>query len=66
LEITDRIAITLEDKPEIHNAVLHCADYIKSQVLATELKLSAFDIEQSCLSTLEMDNYTIKINLKKA
>jgi len=66
LEITDRIAITLEDKPEIHNAVLHCADYIKSQVLATELRLSTFDFEQSGLSTLEMDGYNINIAIKKA
>ena len=66
LEITDRIAITLEDKPKIHNAVLHCADYIKSQVLATELRLSTFDFEQSGLSTLEMDGYNINIAIKKA
>ncbi len=66
LEITDRIAITLEDKPEIHNAVLHCADYIKSQVLATELRLSTFDFEQSGLSTLEMDGYNINIAIQKA
>ncbi len=63
LEITDRIAITLEDKPEIHNAVLHCADYIKSQVLATSLSLSEFS---EFSEQLEMDNYTVKINITKA
>ena len=66
LEITDRIEIKLEDRPEIHNAVLHCGEYIASQVLATELKLSTFDFEQSGLSTIEMDGYNVNINIKKA
>ena len=66
LEITDRITITLEDRPEIHNAVLHCSEYIASQVLATELKLSTFDFEQSGLSTIEMDGYNVNINIQKA
>ncbi len=65
LEITDRIEIELEDRPEIHNAVLHCGEYIASQVLATELKLSTFDFEQSGLSTIEMDGYNVNINIKK-
>ena len=68
LEITDRIEIELEDRPEIHNAVLHCGDYIASQVLATELKLStgSAPFEQSGLSTIEMDGYNVNINIKKA
>ena len=66
LEITDRIIIELQDRPEIHNAVLHFNDYIASQVLATELKLATFDLEQSGLSTIEMDNYSLIINIKKA
>ena len=65
-EITDRIIIELQDRPEIHNAVLHFNDYIASQVLATELKLATFDLEQSDLSTIEMDNYSLIINIKKA
>ena len=65
-EITDRIAIVLEDRPEIHNAVLHCSDYIASQVLASKLELSAFDLEQSGLSTVEMDGYNVKIDIKKS
>ncbi len=66
LEITDRIEVTLEDRPEIHNAVLHCGEYIASQVLATRLKLSTFDMEQSGLSTIEMDGYNVNIQIKKA
>ena len=67
-EITDRIEIELEDRPEIHNAVLHCGEYIASQVLATELKLStgSAPFEQSGLSTIEMDGYNVKINIQKA
>ena len=65
LEITDRIEIELEDRPEIHNAVLHCGDYIASQVLATSLSLnSQFSILNS--QFLEMDGYNVSINLKKA
>ena len=68
LEITDRIEIELEDRPEIHNAVLHYGEDIASQVLATELKLStgSAPFEQSGLSTIEMDGYNVNINIKKA
>jgi len=62
LEITDRIAIVLEDLPEIHNAVLHCKDYIASQVLAKRLELAA-DVQGD---SLEMDGYNVKINIQKA
>ena len=63
LEITDRIAIVLEDRPEIHNAVLHCGEYIASQVLATTLELKADD---SWLTAIEMDGYNVQIDIKKA
>ena len=62
LEITDRIAIVLEDRPEIHNAVLHCGDYIASQVLAKSLRMAS-DVQGE---SLEMDGYNVKINIKKA
>jgi isoleucyl-tRNA synthetase len=62
LEITDRIAIVLEDRPEIHNAVLHCGDYIASQVLAKSLKLEA-DVQGE---SLEMDGYNVNIQIQKA
>ncbi|MBQ8938888.1 MAG: isoleucine--tRNA ligase [Paludibacteraceae bacterium] len=71
LEITDRIAIVLEDRPEIHNAVLHCGEYIASQVLATSLSLtsdseSGLTGEAGLTSVLEMDGYNVKINITKA
>ena len=62
LEITDRIAIVLEDRDEIRNAVLHCGDYIASQVLANSIELKA---NSQWLTAIEMDNYNVKINLKK-
>ncbi len=63
LEITDRIIIELQDRPEIHNAVLHFNEYIASQVLATKLEL-ADNLTQG--ETIEMDNYSLIINIKKA
>ncbi len=63
LEITDRIRITLEDREEIHNAVLHCSEYIASQVLATTISLEP---SVSSEQKLEMDGYNVKINLQKA
>ena len=65
LEITDRIEIELEDCPQIHNAVLHCGDYIKSQVLATKLELNSQLSTVNC-QFLEMDGYNVNINIKKA
>ena len=62
LEITDRIAIVLEDRPEIHNAVLHCGEYIASQVLATSLQLA----EAVQGDSLEMDGYNVNIKIEKA
>ncbi len=62
LEITDRIAVVLEDREEIRNAVLHCHDYIASQVLATRLELAA-DVQGE---NVEMDGYNVKINIQKA
>ena len=53
LEITDRIQVVLEDKPEIHNAV---------QVLATSLTLAA-DVQGE---SVEMDGYNVNIQITKA
>ena len=63
LEITDRIKVTIEDREEIHNAVLHCGDYISSQVLATSLDLKA---DGSWLTAIEMDGYNVNIQIEKA
>jgi len=62
LEITDRIQILIEDRPEIHNAVLHCNEYIAGQVLATSLEL-ATEVQGE---SVEMDNYKVTINIQKA
>lgn len=63
LEITDRISIVLEDREEIHNAVLHCSDYIASQVLATSIQLQA---QAEGDQHLEMDGYNVGISIQKA
>ena len=65
LEITDRIVVEIEDRPEIHNAVLHFGDYIASQVLATKLELNA-QLQTADCQLVEMDGYNLNINIKKA
>ena len=63
LEITDRIAVQLENKAEIAAAVTNCNEYIASQVLATSLVLV------DCLAdgtALEMDGYNVNCVIEKA
>ncbi len=63
LDITDRINITIEQRPETENTIRHFGEYISSQVLAASLTqeqgLQAED-------TLEMDGFTLAVIIKKA
>ena len=63
LEITDRIAVQLENREEIAAAVTNCNDYIASQVLATSLVLTDNLTEGT---TLEMDGYNVQCVIEKA
>ena len=63
LEITDRITIEIERRDEISAAVEHCREYIAAQVLATSLTLVDKVAEPQ---VLDMDGYTVNINIKKA
>ena len=63
LEITDRIAVQLENREEIAAAVTNCNDYIASQVLATSLELKEGLVTEQ---VLEMDGYTVKCIMDKA
>ena len=63
LEITDRIAVQLENKTEIAAAVTNCNEYIASQVLATSLVLVDGLTEGTAL---EMDGYTVNCVIEKA
>ena len=63
LEITDRIAVQLENREEIAAAVTNCNEYIASQVLATSLTLTD---NLTNGTALEMDGYTVNCVLKKA
>ena len=63
LEITDRIAVQLENREEIAAAVTNCNEYIASQVLATSLVLTDNLTDGTAL---EMDGYTIKCIINKA
>ena len=63
LEITDRIAVQLENKLEIAAAVTNCNEYIASQVLATSLILVDGLAEGTIL---EMDGYNVNCVIAKA
>ena len=63
LEITDRIAVQLENREEIAAAVTNCNDYIASQVLATSLVLTENLTDGTAL---EMDGYTVTCIINKA
>ena len=63
LEITDRIAVQLENKAEIAAAVTNCNEYIASQVLATSLVLVDGLADGTAL---EMDGYTVNCVIAKA
>ena len=63
LEITDRIAVQLENREEIAAAVTNCNEYIASQVLATSLVL----VDGLTAGTaLEMDSYNVNCVIEKA
>ena len=63
LEITDRIAVQLENREEIAAAVTNCNEYIASQVLATSLVL-VDDLTDG--TALEMDGYSVNCVIAKA
>ena len=63
LEITDRIAVQLENKTEIAAAVTNCNEYIASQVLATSLVLVDGLTDGTAL---EMDGYSVNCVIEKA
>ena len=61
-EITDRITIAIESNPEINDAVAEFGDYIKSQVLATQIDIVEVGSIGDCVE-LYMDNYLLKANI---
>ena len=63
LEITDRIAVQLENREEIAAAVKNCNEYIASQVLATSLVLVDGLVNGTIL---EMDGYNVNCVIEKA
>ena len=61
-EITDRITIAIESNPEINDAVAEFGDYIKSQVLATQIDIAEVGSIGDCVE-LDMDNYLLNANI---
>ncbi|MCQ2345486.1 MAG: isoleucine--tRNA ligase [Paludibacteraceae bacterium] len=62
LEITDRIIVTIQANEQLNSSVQHFNEYIASQVLATSISIA----EEVQGDSVEMDGYTITINIKKA
>jgi isoleucyl-tRNA synthetase len=63
LEITDRIAVQIEDREELREAVKSCGEYISSQVLATSLTLTPAT-EMTGGEEVEMGGYKLKLKIK--
>jgi isoleucyl-tRNA synthetase len=60
LEITDKINIRIEDRPEISEAVKEYADYIAGQTLASTLKLLP-QVENAI--ELDFEEYTVRVGI---
>ncbi len=54
-DVTDKISILVEKKPEINDAIINFSDYIASQTLANSIKLID-KIEQNEAKNVEIDN----------
>jgi len=63
LEITDRIRVEIEDQETIHNAVLHCQEYIAAQVLATDIRLMA---NGEWPTAIDINGQNVNIKIEKA
>ncbi|MDD3078674.1 MAG: isoleucine--tRNA ligase [Paludibacter sp.] len=61
-EITDKIVVEIESRPEIEGAVQEYAGYIASQTLANSVKLSEKAIDYT---ELDFDDYIVKVSVKK-
>lgn len=62
-EITDKIAITIERRDEINEAVSNFSDYIATQTLATSIKL--VDNLTANATKLDLDDYTVTVAVGK-
>ncbi len=62
LEITDRIAVQIEDRDEVREAVRNCGEYIASQVLATAVTLTPA-AEMTEAEEVEMGSYRLKLKI---
>ena len=60
LEITDRISVILAPNDDVKKAVESFADYIKTQVLADDIKLEANDGQE-----VDFDEFKLNIKVSK-
>ena len=63
LEITDKIVISIVDRPEISEAVAAYSDYIAGQTLASSLELVQ---EADDATELDFEDYIVKLKITKA
>lgn len=62
-EIVDKIAVEIESREEINEAVKEYSNYIASQTLAVSVLLTTDLLDAT---ELEFDEYTVKVSVKKA
>jgi len=60
LEITDRISVTISPNEEVAKAIGSFADYIKTQVLADDVRLEANDGQE-----VDFDDFKLNIKVEK-
>ena len=61
LAITDRIGVSISPRDEVEKAVAAFGDYIKSQVLADDIRVEANDGQE-----VTLDDYTLNIQITKS
>ncbi len=61
-EITDRIAVTIQARPEIDRALSGYRDYIAGQVLADSIEAKP-DVDGD---VLDFDGFSVKVNIQKS
>ena len=60
LEITDRIVVTLAPNAEVEKSLVDFADYIKTQVLADDIRIAANDGQE-----VDFDDFKLNIKVDK-
>ncbi len=60
LEITDRISVVVSPTADVEKSLISFAEYIKTQVLADDIKVEANDGQE-----VEFDDFKLNIKVEK-